>query len=256
MTVGRSCSNSGGFHQFYGGQVDEIEIFDRLLSASEVQAIYAAGAAGKCKLDELTLTATADSFLRRDRKNFNEGANPRLRFRKTGHNRIVVGFDAVAIADFTNSHGITKATLTLTIAENRDNWRYGGHPVQARPLNVDFTEGNGQSGRVPSARKPRGNGPGVTWNCATDADIANRKADCAPRWNGGTFGPMTADPVLHTNGLTGPVSWDVTADVMAGATSWLIKKSRNGKRGQVHYYSKEGADKEGDIGLAPTLRLE
>lgn len=33
----------------YGGLIDEVEIFDRALSAAEIQAIYDAGSAGKCK---------------------------------------------------------------------------------------------------------------------------------------------------------------------------------------------------------------
>lgn len=34
---------------FFDGDIDEVEIFDRALGASEVQAIHAAGSAGKCK---------------------------------------------------------------------------------------------------------------------------------------------------------------------------------------------------------------
>src|SRR5260221_3354176 len=33
---------------FFNGRVDEVSLYNRALSASEVQAIYAAGAAGKC----------------------------------------------------------------------------------------------------------------------------------------------------------------------------------------------------------------
>ncbi len=36
--------------RFFKGDIDEVEIFDRALSASEIQAIFDAGAAGKCKL--------------------------------------------------------------------------------------------------------------------------------------------------------------------------------------------------------------
>ena len=35
--------------RFYGGLIDEVEIFDRALTAAEVLAIYNAGSAGKCK---------------------------------------------------------------------------------------------------------------------------------------------------------------------------------------------------------------
>jgi concanavalin A-like lectin/glucanase superfamily protein/K319-like protein len=39
---------SGG--RFFEGAIDEVEIFDRALSASEIQAIFDAGSAGKCRL--------------------------------------------------------------------------------------------------------------------------------------------------------------------------------------------------------------
>ncbi len=41
--------NSGWGYKEFSGQMDEIEIFDRALSASEIAAIYNAGGDGKCK---------------------------------------------------------------------------------------------------------------------------------------------------------------------------------------------------------------
>ena len=42
----------------YGGLIDEVEIFDRALSATEIANIYNAGSAGKCKtLEELPIAA-------------------------------------------------------------------------------------------------------------------------------------------------------------------------------------------------------
>jgi hypothetical protein len=43
LTIGRSE------HYYFDGQIDEVEIFNRALSAGEIAAIYNAGAAGKCK---------------------------------------------------------------------------------------------------------------------------------------------------------------------------------------------------------------
>jgi hypothetical protein len=37
------------FHDFYGGFLDEVAIYNRALSASEIHAIFAADGAGKCK---------------------------------------------------------------------------------------------------------------------------------------------------------------------------------------------------------------
>ena len=205
---------------------------------------------------ESELSTVADSFLRGGSTNRNEGANPRLRIQATGNNRAVVAFDLAEIGTFVSS-GLTKATLTLTIAENANNWgQAGDRTVDAHPLNVGFAEGNGQNAGVPASQSTRGFGPGVTWKCAIDAEIANQQPNCDPKWNGGDFGAATAEGILHINGLTGPVSWDVTDDVLAGATSWLIKKTLEGPSGKVFYFSREGAQDAGDESLAPTLLLE
>jgi hypothetical protein len=204
-----------------------------------------------------TLTAVKDSFLRSGAADRNEGANPGLRIQASGHNRVVVAFDPDAIEAFLAANTLTTATLVLTIAENADNWgREGDRTVDAHPLTTDFAEGDGQNAGVPGSESTRGSGAGVTWHCAEDAEIANQATDCDPRWDGGSFGMANAPSVLHVNGLSGEVSWDVTEDVAAGATAWLIKKTAEGQAGQVFYYSKEGAEAAGDPDLAPRLVLE
>jgi hypothetical protein len=202
---------------------------------------------------ELSLTAEKDSFLRRGNPDRNEGANPGLRLQAAGDNRVVVGFDQGAIDDFGE---VTAATLVLTIAENAGNWgRKDNRTVAVHPLAVDFSEGNGQDAGVPGTEATRGSGPGVTWNCAIDVEIANQRTNCAARWRGGDFGPATAASALHFNGLTGEVSWDVSDDVLAGASAWLVKKTSERQPGRVSYFSREGAD-AGDPDLAPRLILE
>lgn len=47
--IGAACTPSGEAHLPFAGSIDEIEIFDRALSAAEIQAIFDAGSAGKCK---------------------------------------------------------------------------------------------------------------------------------------------------------------------------------------------------------------
>src|SRR5437867_2857865 len=37
------------YNRFFSGLIDEVEVYDRALSASEIVAIYAAGSAGMCK---------------------------------------------------------------------------------------------------------------------------------------------------------------------------------------------------------------
>ena len=166
---------------------------------------------------ETTLSAVKDSFLRSGSADRNEGANPGLRIQASGDNRVVVGFDPAAIDAFLDAKTLTAATLVLTIAANADNLgKSNDRTVDAHPLAVDFGEGNGQNAGVPGAQSTRGSGPGVTWNCAIDAEIANQRTDCDPEWDGGDFGPATALSVPHVNGLSGEVNWDVTDDVMAG----------------------------------------
>ena len=139
---------------------------------------------------EQTLTAEKDSFLRKGNPDRNEGGNPGLRLQATGDNRIVVGFDQAAIDDFGD---VTTATLVLTISENADNWgQSNDRTVGVHPLTADFAEGNGQNAGVPGSQSTRGTGPGVTWNCAEDAEIANQQTNCDPEWDGGAFGPANA----------------------------------------------------------------
>jgi hypothetical protein len=40
---------ANGGTSFFNGLLDELEIFNRVLTAAEVKAIFAAGSAGKCK---------------------------------------------------------------------------------------------------------------------------------------------------------------------------------------------------------------
>ena len=196
-----------------------------------------------------TLFANADSFLRDGADNTNEGANNLLRIQSSGHNRVVVRFDMTGVSTV----GLQSATLVLTINENADNWGPTGRPVDAHRLLADWTEGNGHT--VGDQPNFRGTGEGVTWNCAKDSNISNMNDDCLSQWNGGTFAAATAAPVLHTNGLMGEVSWNVTADVLAGATNgWLIKRQNN-LSGQVRYYSREGAVVAGNPNFAPRLVL-
>src|SRR5262249_4838997 len=130
-----------------------------------------------------------------------------------------------------------------------------GGVVEVHPLLEDFTEGNGKTLDVPFAQRTRGAGDGVTWACASDTNIANLRTDCSPSWKGGNFGAVT-DSVVHTNSTTGEVSFDVTVDVVAGDSAWLIKKAEENTPGRANYYSREGAAAAGKPEVAPKLVLE
>ncbi len=205
----------------------------------------------------------SDSFMRKNKSNFNEGANIRLAVQKKGSksNRTVLSFDISGITT-----PLTTATLVLTIAEQAENWGQVGRFVDIHLLNVPFTEGNGFVWGQQNVDKDLGTGEGVTWKCATDTDISNSNMDCDTNWNGGSESILAVptDSALHTNDLIGgdTVVWDVTSDVsiavIEGATkvSWVVKKEKEGKNGKVVYYSKEGATAEGNTDLAPRLILE
>jgi hypothetical protein len=47
VMAAQGAGNGGG--EFLKGGLDEVEIFNRALSATEIQALYHAGSAGKCK---------------------------------------------------------------------------------------------------------------------------------------------------------------------------------------------------------------
>ena len=57
--IGSNVLTTVGLH-FFDGFIDELELFDRALSQTEIQAIYAAGSAGKCR--EFTDDLDSDGF--------------------------------------------------------------------------------------------------------------------------------------------------------------------------------------------------
>jgi cysteine-rich repeat protein len=199
-----------------------------------------------CQLQDCSIPAAADSFLRGGLPDANEGANPTLSVRFTGTNRAVVGFDLAGI----DIASVAAARLVLTVESNQGNWGSSGRDVSAHALLEDFTEGNGNLlGEGPSIR---GSGPGVTFACATDAEIANPLRDCALSWRGGNFAATASGAVLHTNATAGDVQFDVTADIQAGEKAWLIKKTDETRAGGIRYHSREGAALAGDANLAAT----
>ncbi|HZP40782.1 MAG TPA: hypothetical protein VFD84_04625 [Candidatus Binatia bacterium] len=191
-----------------------------------------------------------DATLLHSAKNANEGANPDL-FVGT-QLRAVVGFDLSGIAPGT----VKRATLVSTIDGLRPplGWPAGGGTITVHRLLADFTEGNGHTFGLPPPEQARGTGPGVTWNCATDANIANLARDCRSAFFPGGFLAQPTASAAVTNGLGGTLAFDVTADVHAGASGWLLQKKTGS--GQIAFYSKEGAAAANDPSLVPRLELE
>ena len=200
--------------------------------------------------------ADADSMLSPGSRNLNEGAHPRL---VVDTHRTVVGFSLAGIS----AAGVSRVTLQLTLAAAADGWSPDGGYVSAHRLAVPFAEGNGKWLDLPPGARDRGNGPGVTWSCATDTEIGNSAVNCATQWNGGSTAAAPASAmVLHTNGRTGAVQWDVTADVLqalaqgAPSIQWLIRRANESQSGRAVYHSADGAATLGDADLAPTMTIE
>lgn len=198
----------------------------------------------------VVLTALRDTFLRQGATDTNEGANDALRIQSSGKNRGLIAFDMSEV----ESGFVTHAAMVLTISDIVDNWGASGRTVSAHPLLGTWTEGNGWT----VGGNTRGQGTGATWSCSTDTEIANQQADCpGAGWEGGLFGLASGPPVLHINGMSGEVSYDVTADVAAGAAfGWIVKKDNEGQNGKVFYRSREGAATAGNLQQAPRLVLE
>jgi hypothetical protein len=197
---------------------------------------------------------TQDAFLREGKPNVNEGANPMLLVRKKGDVRSLVQFDLSSV----NLASLSKATLVLSIGGTPPaNWGGQGNPIEVRRLLAAWAEGNGKDWNIPEAEATRGSGTGVTWKCATDTAIENTEKDCTGNWEGGdaNIASRTAPTVTVTNGMSGEVRFDVTQDVLNGATNgWLVQKVNQNHPGNITFYSKEGAS--GAPALAPKLILE
>jgi len=205
------------------------------------------------------LSSSKDSFMRRGAGNSNEGENPALLLQSDSN--VVVGFDLSQ----SPSPGVTKATLKLKVAQAIRNGGKGEFSVQLYRLRGSFDEGNGVNwaSTLQQPRKP-GSGPGVTWQCATDAALEKAGTDCEVRWNGGEAAiiPVTVQEVKLSDDLQvgDTVEWDVTMDVQdaiaEGETEvvWLLKKKRG--PGQIVYHSRQRALAVGDASLAPSLLLE
>lgn len=162
-----------------------------------------------------TLSATADTYLRQGSANQNQGDETFLRLRSSGKNRSLVRFDQAEIAAAVGEGTLVSATLELTIEQNSNNWGSDGRTVDIHRLEEDWTE------------------LGATWNCGDDTNTGNSQADCTGQWAGGTFAAVPTDTLLHTNGLTGMVQYDVTSDVADFLIStpnhgWLLKKTAEG----------------------------
>ena len=182
-------------------------------------------------LHTVTFPAAADTYLKQGSPNQNQGSEALLRVRQSGKNRSLVRFDPAAVASALQGATLRSAHLELFITHNGDNWGSAGRTVDAHRLTAPWTEA------------------GATWNCASDANPGNQQADCSPLWAGGTYEAATTASVLHTNGSSGWVGYEVTADLaafLAGAPhhGWILRKTGEGESGLIEYGSREGPSQQ------------
>lgn len=218
---------------------------------------------GRDEPHQALLLALRDTVIRKAAPALNYGSAQSLTVSEGQH--ALVGFSAAAASVPPDT--ISRATLELTVA-SIDLPPDGSAEVQVRPLRQNWantsyifkftgsesldelwTEGGGdQSGKAAG-------GHGATWHCARDDDISDDKDTCLlvgepPRaanlapWDGATVGqkavqPRTAPPVLHDDTTFGTVRFDVTEDVKAQQTEWLVSLVDDTKDHAVTYRSRE-----------------
>ena len=174
-----------------------------------------------------TLEASADTYLRSGSANQNQGTETLLRIQQSGNNRALLQFDSSQITAAVGSGTLVSATLELYIEHNGNNWGASGQTVSVHRLAASWSEA------------------GATWNCPVDTNPANSQPDCSSEWSGGAFAPTATAALLHTNGLTGWVQFNVTTDVsafLAGTANdgWIAKKTNESQNGLAEYTSRQG----------------
>ncbi len=199
-----------------------------------------------------TLNSVADSYVKQGSQNENEGSSTFLRLQSNGHNRALVKFDESQIQSAVGNSTNYTAKLRFTITDNGNNWGSSGRTIEVHKLTKDWIEGNGFiDGNSPSNK---GTGSGLTWNCATDTNIANSNDDCSgsTAWNMDNssswpfIGSATAT-ILITNNQSGTVDFDVTSDIQSFISNsstnygWIVKKTDEGANGRVQFGSRQSS---------------
>ncbi|HEX8763286.1 MAG TPA: DNRLRE domain-containing protein [Candidatus Saccharimonadales bacterium] len=196
----------------------------------------------------ITLDSQADTHVRSGQSDRNYGTVPYIRVQSAGDNRGLVRFDQDAMQAAVGNGNVVSAKLRFTITDNGNNWGSSGRTVDVHRLLTDWSEGTG-------TETNRGSGPGATWNCAIDDQISNQVKNCSgtTEWqmgqpNNPLVHPWVLSPSasqLITNGQTGAVEYDVTADVTDFVNGtftnygWLVKKTNEGQNGQVSFGTRE-----------------
>lgn len=174
------------------------------------------------------LPAAADTTLRHLLPNQNFGGDDGLRVGWSKASRSLVRFDTAAVVATVGSGTLVSAHLELYVEGTFESLGLVSQDVAAHRVTAAWTEA------------------GATWNCAIDTRPGDIRADCNPKWNGGTFAATATATAPHNKNTAGYVRWNVTADVaafLAGTANqgWLLKKANELALGRIDYASREGA---------------
>ena len=162
----------------------------------------------------------ADTYLKKGSPNQNQGTAPGLRIKKSGSNRALVRIDEVALQQALQGGTLISASLELTITGNSNNWGSTGRDVSVHRMTQAWDELQ------------------ATWNQAADGSSWNMTA-------GDPYAATPSTSTTITNGQTGTVTLDLTADVqafLAGGVAnhgWLLRLANEGQAGQVEFGSRE-----------------
>lgn len=201
---------------------------------------------------QASLTAEKDTFIDRHRPNRNFGANPDLQIgdgriallgfsaalRSEGHNVVqaILELDGMTPGPDTEAAGTRMELMVVPSLDDQHPFRLNA--AQDGILDGRWAEGNGQQGL------------GATWRCSRAAEIANgsgRCIDSAEGWDGATRGRLTpraskAHALENRQNAQAIMSWDVTQDVRAGVTDWLIRPSSTWRDSVMQVFAKENPD--------------
>jgi hypothetical protein len=188
-------------------------------------------------LDSTGLAAAGDNFTWQDHPNLNSGTATELRTGVASKGRAFVRWTQATIDSVVGTGTLVSARLDITI-NSSSGWGPQGGGVSIHRVTKDWTE------------------LGSTANCAIDTNTGNDQADCsgATAWvlNNPSVAPWktaATDSLGVTNGQTGKISFNVTADVQAflddtSNFGWVIKPKNDAAAGDVRLRSREATSNQ------------
>lgn len=173
-----------------------------------------------------TIAINRDAYLGPDPDDYWKGTTDSLVVDGTRSNRILIGVNQTAIAAAVGSGTLVNATLELTVRATNGSWPVGGATVDVHRVLQDWTEAD------------------VTWVCSDGHTVWDMSTGAGTIWHSAHTARTTI-----TNGQTGVVRLDMTADVaafLAGTQTnygWLIRRTAEGagEPGRISFASREGA---------------